>query len=137
MSQYCCGTALAVIRLSADEPGRAGIELHRCARCGSRGYVRGDVVLRPAEAFAALAGTFQQPAVPAPARRNGASSGPRAAELAEQRRARAEQRAQAAVQAAAQARPAGLATQTPAGARVDVTDLADLLGSWTVLGASR
>jgi hypothetical protein len=159
MSARCCGHELQVIRLSHDRPGLPGIALHRCSACGARGYVRGTgpdaELLEPATAFAALAGTFTPPAEPPAPRR---SRTPAAAGSAGARAARADRAALLAAQAAeraalrAAARAEGAAKQgavevavedvaapadgaVPAPRAVDVTDLADLLSSWTVLGA--
>ena len=159
MSARCCGHELQVIRLSHDRPGLPGIALHRCSACGSRGYVRGTgpdaELLEPATAFAALAGTFTPAAEAAAAPRRPSGRTATAAGTAGARAARADRAALLAAQAAeraalrAAARAAGAAGE-PAGApgpapgapveqqprAVDVTDPADLLSSWTVLGAT-
>jgi hypothetical protein len=127
MSVRCCGSELQVIRLSSDGPDRAGVSLHRCTGCGSRGYVRGGALLSPDEAFAALAGAFREPS--STPRRSPAPRDARAAQIAADRAERAQQRARA--------QQAQQVSEPTAPAAVDVTDLADLLSSWTVLGASR
>ena len=128
MSVRCCGSELQVIRLSSDSPDRPGVSLHRCTGCGSRGYVRGSALLTPDEAFAALAGAFQDST---PARRASAPRDARAAQIAAARAERATLRARA------QAERDDRAAPVPSPTTVDVTDLTDLLASWTVLGAGR
>lgn len=125
MSPTCCGTVLQVIRLAdgADEEAAAGpvpLELHRCGSCGGRAYVRGEQILPPDVAFAALAGTFRRVDRPATVVREAAAQ--RAERVAARDAARGDDADHT------PAPPAAVAT-------VDVTDLTDLLRGWTVHGA--
>lgn len=144
MGDSCCGAALQEIVLSSPGPTGPGVVLHRCSRCGERQYTCGTQVVDPADAFQSLAGTFQADRarvtrpVPAELERRAVGSGARTARSAQpvstaaaeraalRAAARDEKERAAAAQAAAQAQ----------GSVVDVTDLADLLSGWTVLGAT-
>lgn len=141
MGDSCCGSSLQEIVLSAEGPTGPGVALRRCARCGDRQYFRGTEQLEPADAFRALAGTFQREARPVRSGLDRRAVGvtARAAQAASASAERAAARAAArAAQAELLAEKERLAAEAvPAPGTVDVTDLTDLLAGWTVLGAAR
>ncbi|MDP3712762.1 MAG: hypothetical protein Q8R60_09780 [Mycobacteriales bacterium] len=152
MGDSCCGAVLQEIVLSSPGPAGPGVVLHRCSRCGQRQYTRGTQVVDPTDAFQSLAGTFQ--AERARAARPVRAEMERRAVGAAARAARSAQAAgttasttpstaaaeRAALRAAArdekERTAAAQATAQSEAATLDVTDLADLLSGWTVLGAT-
>jgi hypothetical protein len=145
MGDNCCGSSLQEIVLSAAGPAGSGVVLRRCSRCGDRQYYRGGEQLDPADAFRALAGTFQRQARPVrsgldrravgvTARAAQSAQAASAGAAAERAAARAAARA---AQLAEKERLAAAQVAHTAPGTVDVTDLTDLLAGWTVLGAAR